>query len=102
MDSVIIEEKKEYNSSNDVCESVVKKKKKKKSKVPKCNFEDCNNPLSIIIGQCKWCNICYCSQHRLPESHLCKNLRDCKDAAYDLNENKLFNQKTVCRKVQAI
>lgn len=77
----------------------IKKKKKKIGKTLKCNLEGCNNKQSIIIGVCKWCNKCFCSNHRLPESHICINLKNCKEEAFNINENKLNNQKTICRKV---
>ena len=73
--------------------------RKKKKKIPRCNLNCCNKVQSIIIGQCKWCNLHYCNEHRLPESHICNGLNDCKNMAFDVNQYKLQNEKTVSEKV---
>ncbi len=77
-------------------------KKKKKKKAPRCNLEGCNKPQSIIVGNCKWCNLHFCNTHRLPESHCCTQLNDCKNSAFNINQNKLEKEKTTCRKVEII
>ena len=78
-----------------------KKVKKKKKKVPRCDLEGCNEPQSILIGVCKWCNLHFCKNHRLPEQHMCSGLSKCKDVAF--NNNSILNgQKIVCNKVEKI
>ena len=56
----------------------------------------------MIIGNCKWCNLHFCNTHRLPESHCCIQLNDCKNSAFNINQNKLEKEKTICRKVANI
>jgi len=87
-----------YDNQNNSNTSPIKKKKKNKNK---CILENCNNKISII-GECKWCNQHFCNQHRLPESHLCINLNDCKKNAFTSNQNTLNKNKTVAVKVSSI
>jgi len=71
-----------------------KKKKKLKSKCP-CiiNGETCNQPLSLAIGHCKWCNISFCISCRMPEVHKCSNLDDLKNNRKEQNTQKLKDHK---------
>ena len=75
---------------------------KKKKKTSKCCLKDCNKKQNIIIGNCKWCNLYFCNTHRLPESHFCTKLNDCKNNAYNINQDKLLKEKTICQKVLTI
>ena len=90
------------NQNENQNEIIKNKKKRKKSNVPKCNLDGCNKNQSIIVGMCKWCNLCYCSTHRLPESHLCSHLNKCKEVSFNNNEKKLNQQKTISNKVVKI
>jgi predicted nucleic acid binding AN1-type Zn finger protein len=63
-----------------------------------CNFINCNLKSMKLIGFCKLCNNSYCSSHRLPESHLCKNLNELKQKAHNnllinLKKNSLLTKK---------
>jgi len=73
-----------------------KKKKKKKLKL-KCpciiNNETCNQPLSLAIGYCKWCDTNFCVSCRMPEVHNCPNLDKLKNNKKDLNTQKLKEHK---------
>jgi predicted nucleic acid binding AN1-type Zn finger protein len=44
--------------------------------VGRCNFPDCNLKILKLIGECKYCKNSFCSNHRLPETHLCLKLQD--------------------------
>ena len=94
--SDITENNNPINNNNSV------EKKKKKKKVPRCALDGCNKPQSIIVGNCKWCNLHFCNTHRLPESHCCIQLNDCKNSAFNINQNKLEKEKITCRKVTII
>jgi len=37
--------------------------------------EYCNNKIIEIPRPCKYCKKCFCTEHRLPESHDCKDLK---------------------------
>lgn len=50
----------------------------------KCSFDNCNEKISII-GECKWCQLKFCNQHRIPECHKCINFSDCKEASFNKN-----------------
>ena len=72
-----------------------KVKKKKKSQ---CKFSDCCDKISITIGACKWCSKSFCLKHRLPEAHLCNKFNDCKQAAIDINTNKIKQEEGFLQK----
>jgi len=38
----------------------------------KCNFEGCAKKIAVIVGDCKFCQKKFCTQHRLPEDHDCE------------------------------
>ena len=79
--------------------NIKEKSKKKKKNKNKCDLDDCLEKKSIIIGKCKWCNLHFCNIHRLPESHICIGINNCKKYAYSINETNLYNQKTITKKV---
>jgi len=65
----------------------------------KCAFGDCLKKPILIIGNCKFCSNKYCAQHRLPESHSCSNMTDCRQQSFDRNKAKLLKEKCVAAKV---
>lgn len=49
----------------------------------------CDQPSLTMIGECKACSKQFCSTHRLPEDHTCGELESVKEAARQLNSDKL-------------
>jgi len=64
-----------------------------------CKFSDCKRKPVLIIGDCKFCAAKFCAQHRLPETHNCTNIKDCKQQSFDRNKEKLLREKCVAAKV---
>ena len=62
---------------------------KKKSK---CDVEGCVQRPAPIIGDCAYCCSKFCAQHRLPETHQCIKLKDCRQTAKDANTERLNTQ----------
>jgi ubiquitin len=62
---------------------------KKKSK---CDVEGCTQRPAPIIGDCAYCSSKFCAQHRLPETHTCVKLKDCRQTAKDANTERLNTQ----------
>jgi ubiquitin C len=62
---------------------------KKKSK---CDVEGCSQRPAPIIGDCAYCSSKFCAQHRLPETHHCIKLKDCRQSAKDANTERLNTQ----------
>lgn len=83
----------------DTCKPVPKKKTKKRKAV-KCLC--CSSPVSLVVGECSWCNKKFCSHHRLPESHFCTELQRCKDSAFNINKTLVETTKTASSKVAPI
>jgi len=65
----------------------------------RCCFESCTKKPALGIGDCKFCHRKYCAAHRLPETHSCSNLQDCRQQSYDKNKEKLIKEKCVGVKV---
>jgi len=65
----------------------------------KCAFVDCLRRPVIIVGNCKFCSQNFCMQHRLPETHICPNMTDCRQQSFDRNKAKLIKEKCVAAKV---
>jgi predicted nucleic acid binding AN1-type Zn finger protein len=59
----------------------------------------CGKKNAYIIGNCKFCNNCFCLNHRLPESHNCEKLQECCEIAREKNKIKLMNEKCVASKI---
>eukprot|EP01103_Thecamoeba_quadrilineata_P008763 TRINITY_DN18493_c0_g1_i1.p1 TRINITY_DN18493_c0_g1~~TRINITY_DN18493_c0_g1_i1.p1 ORF type:complete len:142 (-),score=20.59 TRINITY_DN18493_c0_g1_i1:30-455(-) len=72
-----------------------------KTKPPqnKCVYSGCTKRPALIIGDCRFCGKKYCSQHRLPETHNCHNISDCRNQSYEKNKEKLMREKCVGIKV---
>ncbi|CAG8769712.1 34120_t:CDS:2 [Gigaspora margarita] len=65
----------------------------------KCKFGDCNDKAVKIVGHCRYCEMDFCSRHRLPEAHACINLTSCKQASFEKNAAKLRSEQCVASKV---
>jgi len=65
----------------------------------KCCFGDCVKRPAIGVGECRFCAAKFCAAHRLPETHFCSNLKDCKQQSFDRNKEKLMKEKCVGLKV---
>ena len=89
------------NENND--ENKIEKKKKKRNKFL-CDYkeDDCKQKKSQSVGYCKWCQKTFCVAHRLPETHNCIGLKDCKAQAFNINKNKISNEKCVMQKVTSV
>ena len=64
----------------------------------KCAHENCTDKV-VLIGDCRYCTKSFCGKHRLPEDHVCPELKSCKQLAYDRNQEKLMNEKCAPTKV---
>lgn len=69
------------------------------SKKKRCFHDGCNKKVSKIIGDCNYCNYKFCSEHRLPELHFCKNMYEVKNKSKKILEDKLIKEKCVGEKV---
>jgi predicted nucleic acid binding AN1-type Zn finger protein len=58
----------------------------------RCDYEGCKNKRAAIIGDCCYCSLKYCAQHRLPELHKCDNLDACCKKAQKENSDRLKSQ----------
>ena len=64
-----------------------------------CNKEECTGRVAMLIGDCKYCKSQFCGKHRLPEDHQCAGMKDCRQAHFDKNANKLMSEKCLAAKV---
>ena len=67
-------------------------KKPKPNSSSRCDYEGCKNKRAPIIGDCCYCSLNYCTQHRLPELHKCDNLDACCKKAQKENSDRLKSQ----------
>ncbi len=58
----------------------------------RCDYEGCKNKRAAIIGDCCYCSLKYCTQHRLPELHKCNQLDACCKKAQKENSDRLKSQ----------
>lgn len=63
----------------------------------RCNL--CFSKAAAIIGHCKFCRLNYCASHRLPETHTCPHMADCKKQSFMENSNRVLSQKCVAVKI---
>ncbi|ELR23289.1 ubiquitinfusion protein [Acanthamoeba castellanii str. Neff] len=68
-------------------------------KKTKCCFGECSKRAVLITGDCRHCQLQFCGNHRLPESHACQNMESCRQAAFDKNKNKLLSEKCTSQKI---
>lgn len=66
----------------------------KKSRIPRCAFKDCKQKPQPIVGDCGFCNLRFCSKHRMLESHACAGLDDCKKESKQRNTERLEGERT--------
>lgn len=59
----------------------------------------CFQKSATIIGNCRYCLLNYCSVHRLPESHLCPHLADCKRQSFEKNSHTVLSGKCIAPKI---
>ena len=63
-----------------------KQTKPKKNKKNRCNVKGCKGRIVLMVGHCKWCDLDFCQEHRIPECHNCHNLTKCKEESFKKNE----------------
>ncbi|OIR58099.1 MAG: AN1-type zinc finger protein [Amphiamblys sp. WSBS2006] len=63
-----------------------------------CSEAKCVKRVAKIIGQCRYCGCCFCSSHRLPESHSCTDLETCRAESFDKNTDRRMEEKCVAKK----
>jgi ubiquitin C len=68
-------------------------------KKKRCALESCNDKVVRIIGDCRYCESKFCARHRLPETHACVNLKNCRQVAHERNSIKLLSERCVASKV---
>jgi predicted nucleic acid binding AN1-type Zn finger protein len=79
--------------------------------------QPCNSAVLRIVGHCPHCRSDFCAnvclfrlavsaidiltlfQHRLPEHHMCTNMEDCRQQAFNKNKAKLESERTVASKM---
>lgn len=70
-----------------------------------CSMMGCTaklNLMEVTVGSCKHCSSAYCLKHRLPESHVCPQLKVIYDEAHKANGAALEANRVVVRKVSDI
>jgi predicted nucleic acid binding AN1-type Zn finger protein len=69
--------------------------------VTKCAYtiSGCTDKVVKIIGDCRYCEQKFCGRHRLPEAHVCPNMKSCKEEASLRLAGKLMGERTVASKV---
>ena len=68
-------------------------------KSSKCFVDSCTQKQVLLIGDCKFCKAKFCGNHRLPETHACNGMDDCRRASHDKLKAKLELEKCVASKV---
>mmetsp|Transcript_2791 Transcript_2791/g.6689 ORF Transcript_2791/g.6689 Transcript_2791/m.6689 type:complete len:184 (-) Transcript_2791:1229-1780(-) len=58
----------------------------------RCVVQGCKQFYMQVAGDCQYCDLKFCPDHRLPEEHACKNLCLCKEAAYNNNYMQLAEE----------
>ena len=64
-----------------------------------CKYGDCKKRAAVIIGNCRYCQLKFCSSHRLPEVHSGIGIDECKKLALDRNSKILIAGKCVASKI---
>ncbi|ELQ76398.1 putative Zinc finger, AN1-type protein [Trachipleistophora hominis] len=54
-----------------------------------CDFVDCKLKRSKVCSDCRFCKYLFCGKHKMPEEHMCKEIKRCKEEANLKNANKL-------------
>merc|ERR1712199_21201 len=83
-------------------EATPEKKKKKKKKKNGCGVDGCKERVVLLVGDCKFCQKSFCQKHRLPETHACTEMQNCKAQAQEQLVAKMGTMKCVAQKMQAV
>ena len=75
-----------------LCDTMIQKKNT-------CKYGDCKKRAAIIVGDCSFCRLKFCSAHRLPEVHSCIGIDECKKLAVGRNSAILISGKCVGSKI---
>ena len=67
--------------------------------VNRCAFSGCKNKILSVGINCHKCKLYFCSNHRLPEEHICPHMQEIKEEAYANLSNTLQQQKCVATKI---
>ncbi len=59
----------------------------------------CYKRAAPLIGDCSFCLSKFCAMHRLPESHTCACMNQCKQQQYDANRDTLMRNKCVASQI---
>jgi hypothetical protein len=59
----------------------------------------CYKRAAPIIGDCSFCQSKFCAMHRLPESHMCACMNQCKQQQYETNRDTLMRNKCVASQI---
>lgn len=59
----------------------------------------CYKRAAPIIGDCSFCHSKFCAMHRLPESHTCACMNQCKQQQYESNRDTLMRNKCVASQI---
>ncbi len=69
------------------------------AKIAKNRCATCMGVATFGIGDCIYCKCNYCNTHRLPESHKCPRLENCKKESFDANFKHVISQKCVISQI---
>jgi ubiquitin C len=64
-----------------------------------CALESCKSRATKIVGHCRYCQLDFCSSHRMTEVHNCSSLDEVKANAASKLGAKLMGEKAVSAKV---
>lgn len=68
-----------------------------------CDFNSCKFKVHISgTGFCRYCNLNFCNNHRLQESHICSELNTVKLNSRNNLLKKLNESKVLSKKIQEI
>jgi predicted nucleic acid binding AN1-type Zn finger protein len=59
----------------------------------------CFKRAAPLIGDCNFCMSKFCAMHRLPESHTCACMNQCKKQQYETNRDTLMRNKCVASQI---
>jgi hypothetical protein len=59
----------------------------------------CFKRAAPLIGDCNFCMSKFCAMHRLPESHICACMSQCKQQQYETNRDTLMRNKCVASQI---
>ncbi|KIM29071.1 hypothetical protein M408DRAFT_329087 [Serendipita vermifera MAFF 305830] len=65
----------------------------------RCQANNCRNAAVRVVGDCNHCQSSFCGNHRLPETHDCGKLKECRQQAFELNRAKLESQTAIAPKL---